>query len=67
LNQAGLKTADNALQFSLRDQNAGQNQDGQNAPSRERLVIADEDTAHHAPVRGYGLPLGQGKGLDIRI
>lgn len=67
LNQAGLKTADNALQFSLRDQNAGQNQDGQNAPSRERLVIADEDTVHHAPVRGYGLPLGQGKGLDIRI
>lgn len=67
LNQAGLKTADNALQFSLRDQNAGQNQDGQNAPSGERLVIADEDTAPHAPVRGYGLPLGQGKGLDIRI
>ncbi|MCZ7643503.1 MAG: flagellar hook-length control protein FliK [Pseudorhodoplanes sp.] len=67
LNQAGLKTSDNALQFSLRDQNGSQNQNGQETAGGERVVIGDEEGTLAAPVRGYGLLLGQGKGLDIRI
>jgi flagellar hook-length control protein FliK len=74
LNQAGLKTADNGLQFSLRDQSlSGQNQSftGQNGPgsqtgSNAQLVIPDTDLTPSAATQIYARA-GLGSGLDIRI
>jgi chemotaxis protein MotD len=72
LQDAGLKTGDGGLQFSLRDQSSsGQNQN-QNAntstpTNTTRLVIPDEDAAPVAAVRGYGRMLGASGGVDIRV
>jgi hypothetical protein len=66
LQDAGLKTSDNGLQFALRDQNlAGRNHD--NRPAA-RIVVADADL----PVTdglpdGYVRTLRAGGGIDIRI
>ena len=59
LEQAGLKTADNGLQFTLRDQSfTGQNGGGNGAqPRAAQLVIPDPDLPadrYHADL----LPLG---------
>jgi flagellar hook-length control protein FliK len=70
LQQAGLKTGDNGLQFSLRDQNpGGQNQNSNNggSPNTTRLVIPDDDSAPIAAVRGYGRLLSPSGGVDIRV
>jgi flagellar hook-length control protein FliK len=70
LQDAGLKTGDNGLQFSLRDQNPGsQNQNsGNNMPSNAaRLIITDEDMAPIAAIRGYGRLLTPSGGVDIRV
>ena len=67
LQQAGLKTSDNGLSFSLRDQGfAGreQNQDSRNAA---RLFVPDPELAAAEPVRGYGRLLVSGGGVDIRV
>lgn len=66
LQQAGLKTSDNALEFSLRDQTPQRDQEAnQNA---NRLVVPDEDAAPVAAVpHNYGRLLGLGSGLDIRV
>jgi flagellar hook-length control protein FliK len=66
LQQAGLKTADNALEFSLRDQ--APHRDDENQQNAARLVVPDEgavplDTIQH----NYGRLLGLGGGLDIRV
>lgn len=75
LNQAGLKTADDGLQFSLRDQTlSGQNQSfaGQNngsgtqSGSSAQLVIPDADLTASAATQIYARA-GLGSGLDIRI
>jgi flagellar hook-length control protein FliK len=75
LNQAGLKTADDGLQFSLRDQTlSGQNQSfaGQNngsgtqSGSSAQLVIPDADLTASAATQIYARA-GLGTGLDIRI
>jgi len=75
LNQAGLKTADNGLQFTLRDQSlSGQNQwfSGQNngsgsqTGSNAQLVIPDADLTPSAATQIYARA-GLGSGLDIRI
>ncbi|MGA2895509.1 MAG: flagellar hook-length control protein FliK [Xanthobacteraceae bacterium] len=68
LQQAGLKTADNGLQFSLRDQSfAGQNNNGggtqQNAP---QLVIPDPDLAV-VDTRQIYSRLALGGGVDISV
>lgn len=68
LQQAGLKTGDSGMQFSLRDQNPGQNQNGQDAlPNAARLVIPDEDIVSVDAARGYGRFLGGASGIDIRV
>jgi flagellar hook-length control protein FliK len=71
LQQAGLKTGDNGLQFALRDQTAGgQNQDsGENWRSNAaKLVVPDpEMTAVETAAAGYGRSLGLGTGIDIRV
>jgi flagellar hook-length control protein FliK len=66
LQQAGLKTSDNALEFSLRQQAfAG---DDAPAPNAAQLIVPDDDPAPLEALRqGYGRLLGLGGGLDIRV
>ena len=69
LEQAGLKTADNGLQFSLRDQSfAGQNNGGGAQPNpAQQLVIPDADLSPVETTQIYSrLNLG-GSGIDIRV
>jgi flagellar hook-length control protein FliK len=42
LQDAGLKTADNGLQFSLHDQSTGRQQDAAGSPAAAQLVVEDE-------------------------
>ena len=69
LEDAGLKTGDSGLQFSLRDQSSS-GRDGDNGSGRnsQRVVITEEDTVP-AQVAGrtYGRMLGASSGVDIRI
>lgn len=72
LQQAGLKTSDNTLQFSLRDQsfnnnNTGNGDSGTKANTTQ-LALPDDDGMPLEAVRSnYGRLLGFGRGLDIRI
>ena len=69
LEQAGLKTADNGLQFTLRDQSfAGQNGgNGAGAqPSPAQLVIPDADLPVIQATQIYSRA-GLGSGVDIRV
>ncbi|HEX7790644.1 MAG TPA: flagellar hook-length control protein FliK, partial [Afipia sp.] len=69
LEDAGLKTGDSGLQFSLRDQSSS-SRDSDNGSGRnsQRVVITEEDTVP-AQVAGrtYGRMLGASSGVDIRI
>lgn len=67
LNQAGLKTSDNALEFSLRDQGFANNDNNRENGRGNMHVIADEDSPAPDAARGYGRLLGLGNGLDIRV
>jgi flagellar hook-length control protein FliK len=66
LQDAGLKTSDNALQFSLRDQ-AFADRNGNDGSDNPRGVIDDSDliTTEAIPVT-YGLTLRDGS-IDIRV
>jgi flagellar hook-length control protein FliK len=66
LQDAGLKTANNGLQFSLRDQSMNEQQAG-TSPGAAVLVATDESlpSIDNIPQR-YRL-VGQGGGLDIRV
>jgi flagellar hook-length control protein FliK len=69
LEQAGLKTADNGLQFTLRDQSfAGQNNNGGGGsqPNVAQLVIPDTSLAPVDATQIYARA-GLGGGLDIRV
>jgi flagellar hook-length control protein FliK len=69
LNDAGLTTGNDGLQFSLRDQSSSGQNDG-SGPGRnaQRLVISDENTIP-AAIAGqtYGRTLGSSGGVDIRV
>jgi flagellar hook-length control protein FliK len=66
LQQAGLKTSDNALEFSLRQQFT-QNDD-QGSSGAATIVVPDEDAAPLLVRRqSYGRLLGLSGGLDIRV
>ncbi len=71
LEQAGLKTNDSGLQFSLRDQSPQQQQQqngDQSGRHMHRLTINDDDTVTVAPAaRGYGRMYGANGGVDISI
>ena len=68
LNQAGLKTADNALEFQLRDQGFADNDNKrENARDGTQVIIPDDDATVLEAKRGYGRLLGLGNGLDIRV
>ncbi|MDZ4369613.1 MAG: flagellar hook-length control protein FliK, partial [Afipia sp.] len=69
LEDAGLKTGDSGLQFSLRDQSSsGRDSDNGSGRNSQRVVITEEDTVP-AQVAGrtYGRMLGASSGVDIRI
>jgi flagellar hook-length control protein FliK len=69
LDDAGFKTGDGGLQFSLRDQSSsGQNNGNESSRHAQRLVISDEDTIP-ATVAGrtYGRLFGSSSGVDIRV
>jgi flagellar hook-length control protein FliK len=68
LQDAGLKTFGNALQFSLRQQSFGQ--DNQTAPqgAAAQLFVPDDEAAPLDALRqGHGRLIGLGGGLDIRV
>ncbi len=69
LQDAGLKTADNGLQFSLRDQSMNQNSNTPAAaPAVARIVVPDDAMPTvELPQRIYGRLAGMGGGLDIRV
>ena len=67
LQDAGLKTADNGLQFSLRDQSTSQQQT--NGGTDVAHIMVQDEMLPSADVipQNYGRPPGQGGGLDIRV
>jgi chemotaxis protein MotD len=66
LQDAGLKTSDNSLQFSLRDQSfAGRDQGGSNG-QQMRIVDPELPASETAPLV-YGQTLRGGTGIDIRV
>ena len=69
LNDAGFKTGDSGLQFSLRDQSSsGQNSGNDSNRNAQRLVISNDDTVPAvAAGRTYGRTLGSSSGVDISV
>ena len=69
LDDAGFKTGDSGLQFSLRDQSSsGQNSGNESGRNAQRLVISEDDTMPAAAAgRSYGRMLGSSSGVDIRV
>jgi flagellar hook-length control protein FliK len=69
LDDAGFKTGDGGLQFSLRDQSSsGQNNGNQTGRNPQRLVITNEEAIPTAIAgRSYGRLLGSSSGVDIRV
>ena len=72
LQDAGLKTGNDGLQFSLRDQGAGaQSQNfqdnGANAARSARVIIPTDDVPPVDTARNYGRLHGLNGGLDIRV
>jgi flagellar hook-length control protein FliK len=66
LQDAGLKTANNGLQFSLRDQSANEQQAGP-SPGAAVLVASDEGLPSIDVIPQRYRLAGQGSGLDIRV
>lgn len=68
LEDAGLKTGDGGLQFSLRDQSSGGQGDSRPERGAQRLIITEDDVVPlQIAERSYGRALNSRGGLDIRI
>ncbi|HEY0911691.1 MAG TPA: flagellar hook-length control protein FliK [Bradyrhizobium sp.] len=69
LDNAGFKTGDGGLQFSLRDQSSsGQNSGNDTNRNAQRLVISNEDSVPVTTAgRSYGRMLGSSSGVDISV
>ncbi|MCX7296993.1 MAG: flagellar hook-length control protein FliK [Hyphomicrobiales bacterium] len=68
LQDAGLKTSDNSLQFSLRDQSANQQQNQSGNADTAHIVVDDEQLAANEPAqRNYERTNAPAGGLDIRV
>ena len=70
LQDAGLKTGGDSLQFSLRDQGFAQNQNtGDNAAGRTARIVLPTDDPVPPPesARGYSRVISASGGLDIRV
>ncbi len=65
LQDAGLKTSDNGLQFSLRDQSGGTQQTA--SPSAAARLIVEDDALVTAPQNNYAQLARLRGGLDIRV
>ena len=68
LQDAGLKTSDSGLQFSLRDQSMGRDQSNTPMPTAAQIVVKD-DTLPVVDIspRNYPRLAGLGGGIDIRV
>lgn len=69
LQDAGLKTSDNGMQFSLRDQSFAQQQNDGNGRSNTTHVVVPDETLPTVdmPIQNYGRLAGRAGGLDIRV
>ena len=67
LQQAGLKTSDNGLQFSLRDQAFSGRDNGEQAQTMARLVVPEDKLVAVELQRNHGRLAGLGSGVDIRV
>jgi flagellar hook-length control protein FliK len=68
LQQAGLKTADNGLQFALRDHSFASRDQSFPTTAAARVVIPNPELAAiDAMPAGYGRMLRPGGGIDIRV
>jgi flagellar hook-length control protein FliK len=67
LQQAGLKTSDHALDFSLRQHSFTQDDKPAQTGSQHMIVPDDDPAPLEALRQGYGRLLGLGGGLDIRV
>lgn len=68
LENAGLKTGDSGLQFSLRDQSSqGRSDNGGQNHNSQRLIISEAPPATQAASNSYGRLRGSGSGVDISI
>jgi flagellar hook-length control protein FliK len=67
LQDAGLKTADNGLQFSLRDHSTGQQQSNGSSNTTQLVVEDNTLTSIDIAQRGYNRLAGQGSGIDIHV
>ena len=68
LQDAGLKTSDNGLQFSLRDQTMGRQQDNTPAQSTAQIVVQDNTLpSNETTQRNYSRLAGLRGGIDIRV
>jgi flagellar hook-length control protein FliK len=68
LDDAGLKTGNGGLQFSLRDQSSSRHEGNETGRNAQRLLISDDETIPAAVAgRTYGRVLGSSSGVDIRV
>jgi flagellar hook-length control protein FliK len=67
LQQAGLKTSDGGLQFSLRDQAFSHRDQGRDMPAAARIVVSDDMLVPVETQRHYGRLAGLGGGVDIQV
>lgn len=67
LQQAGLKTSDNALEFSLRDQGFAQHRSSDDLPRGLQAVVQEAETTPGEAANGYARLLGTRGGIDIRV
>ncbi len=68
LDDAGLKTGNGGLQFSLRDQSSSGQDGKETGRNAQRLVISDDETIPAAVAgRTYGRVPGSSGGVDIRV
>ena len=67
LQDAGLKTSDNGMQFSLRDQTFAERHDRDNSHGARTLIADPELPVTEGAATAYGLTLRGGSGIDIRV
>lgn len=68
LEDAGLKTGDSGLQFSLRDQSSqSRNDDGSQSRNSQRVIVSEDVPAATPVTTSYSRARGSSAGVDISI
>jgi flagellar hook-length control protein FliK len=67
LQDAGLKTSDNGMQFSLRDQAFAERHDRGDSHGARTLIADPELPPTEGATTAYGMTLRGGSGIDIRV